>query len=420
MIVPVLAFLAFLAASVAAWAALRQGRLREEIAAQRRDIQADLATQLAPLLAAQNLLSRDLAAGREAQLRQQSESLAQSLGDLSRQLQEALAQGRQEQGARLQDLQVMVHAGLEAMQKSNEAKLEQMRLTVDEKLHTTLDQRLGESFKLVSDRLEMVQRGLGEMQTLAQDVGGLKRVLANVKTRGVLGEAQLAQLLEQFLAPGQFEAQKRVKEDSREAVDFAVRLPGGPEPVWIPMDAKFPLDDYQRLLDAQERADLPAMEAMGKELERRLLDQAKSIQEKYINPPLTTHFAILFLPTEGVYAEVLRRPGLFDRVKTNHQVIILGPTNTWAFLNTIQMGFAHFAISQRSLEVWKVLGEVKAEFRRFGDWMDAVQKKLRSASEEMEKVGTRTKQMERKLKDVHALPLDAPLLPALGPGEEED
>jgi len=404
-----LALLAFLAASVAAWAALRQGRLREEIAAQRRDIQADLATQLGPLLAAQNLLSRDLAAGREAQHRMQAESLTRSFGALNQQLQESLAQGRKE-----------LSAGLEAMQHSNEAKLEQMRLTVDEKLHTTLDQRLGESFKLVSDRLEMVQRGLGEMQTLAQDVGGLKRVLANVKTRGVLGEAQLAQLLEQFLAPGQFETQKRVKEDSREAVDFAVRLPGGPEPVWIPMDAKFPLDDYQRLLDAQERADLPAMEALGKDLERHLLEQAKSIQDKYINPPFTTHFAILFLPTEGVYAEVLRRPGLFDRVKANHQVIILGPTNTWAFLNTIQMGFANFAISQRSLEVWKVLGEVKAEFRRFGDWMEAVQKKLRSASEEMEKVGTRTKQMERKLKDVEALPLDAPPIPALGIGDEGD
>jgi DNA recombination protein RmuC len=251
------------------------------------------------------------------------------------------------------------------------------------------------------------------MRTLAQDVGGLKRVLSNVKTRGVLGEAQLGALLEQFLVPGQFEPQRRLTPGSREAVDFAVRLPGpGQEtPVWIPIDAKFPLDDYQRLQDAQDRADLPALELAGRELEKRILEQARSIRDKYVVPPVTTPFALMFLPSEGLYAEVLRRPGLFERVQADFQVVVLGPTTLCAFLNTIQVGFANLAISQRSQEAWKVLGEVKAEFRRFGDWIEAAQRKLQAASEEMDKVGTRTRQMERRLKDVEALP---PLVAAPG------
>ena len=405
--------LALLAACVAAWGALRarpleriREQLLDELARQRRGAQGDLAAQLQPLLQAQHHLASELAGGREQQLRVQAEHLAQRFETLNQQLQDALRQARLEQGARLAEVQAMVQSRLEQLQASNEGKLEQMRLTVDEKLHATLDQRLGESFRLVSDRLELVQRGLGEMRTLAQDVGGLKRVLSNVKTRGVLGEAQLGSLLEQFLVPGQFERQRRLTPGSREAVDFAVRLPGPGQdaPVWIPIDAKFPLDDYQRLQDAQDRADLPALELAGKELEKRIVEQARSIREKYVIPPATTPFALMFLPTEGLYAEVLRRPGLFERVQAEHQVVVLGPATLCAFLNTIQVGFANLAISQRSMEAWKVLGEVKAEFRRFGEWIEAAQRKLQAASEEMDKVGTRTRQMERRLKDVEALP----------------
>jgi DNA recombination protein RmuC len=402
-----------LLAAVAALGVLlrRQGglprQLEESAARQRQELLSQTALLLQPM--AQDLRRLEMAQveGGERLQRLQGEALSQRFGELGTQIQDALRQGRLEQHTRLQEVVGQVQTGLAAIQASTEQRLEAMRLTVDEKLHTTLDQRLGESFKLVSERLELVQRGLGEMQTLALDVGGLKRVLSNVKIRGVLGETQLAGLLEQFLAPGQYQAQVRLRPESRELVDFAVRLPGpdGEAPVWIPIDAKFPMEDYQRLLEAQERADLPAMERAGLELERRILEEARSIQEKYVCPPATTAFGLLFLPTEGLFAEVLRRPGLFEKLQNVHRVVVVGPTTLAAYLNALQMGFMNLAINNRSQEVWKVLGEVKTEFGRFSDWVAGVQSKLQSAAKEMDKVGTRTRVMARRLKDVHELPV---------------
>ena len=334
-------------------------------------------------------------------------------------VQEALALGRSEQARHMEAMQLRMERGLELVRGATEERLERMRQAMDERLRTSLDQRLGESFRQVSERLESVHRGLGEMATLAQDVGGLRRVLGNVKSRGILGEVQLGVMLEQFLAPGQFEAQKRLLPGAREAVDFAVRLPGPEaEPVWIPIDAKFPLEDYQRLQDARERGDQTAAERAGAELERRVLLEAAKISGKYIQPPHTTDFALLFVPAEGLYAEILGRPGLFDRIQREQRVVVVGPTNLCAFLSSLQAGFASHAISQRSSEVWKVLGEVKAEFQRYGGWVQGVQSKLQAAAREMDKMGVRTRQMERKLQGVAemATPLDE----VFEPGPESD
>ncbi|MBP1626948.1 MAG: rmuC [Holophagaceae bacterium] len=336
-----------------------------------------------------------------------------------RQVQEALAMGRAEQGRHLEAMQLRMERGLELLRGTTEERLERMRQSMDERLRTSLDQRLGESFRQVSERLESVHRGLGEMASLAQDVGGLKRVLSNVKSRGVLGEVQLGAVLEQFLAPGQFETQKRLLPGSREAVDFAVRLPGPEgEPVWIPIDAKFPLEDFQRLQEAREREDLEGANRAGADLERRLLLESVKINSKYILPPHTTDFALLFVPTEGLYAEILGRPGLFDRILRKQRVVVVGPTNLCAFLCSLQAGFASHAISQRSGEVWKVLGEVKAEFQRFGGWVEGVQAKLQAAAREMDKVGVRTRQMERKLQGIEEMPTPLePTFDAVSGGE---
>lgn len=305
---------------------------------------------------------------------------------------------------RFERLKLTVEGRLTAMQADNANKLEEMRRTVDEKLHATLEQRLGESFKLVSDRLEQVHRGLGEMQTLAAGVGDLKRVLTNVKTRGTWGEVQLSALLEQLLTADQFAANVATKPGSGERVDFAIRLPGkedGAE-VWLPLDAKFPIEDYQRLIDAQEPV---AIEEAAKAIEVRLKNEAKSIREKYVAPPHTTDFAILYLPIEGLYAEALRRPGLAEVLQREYRVSLAGPTTLAAMLNSLQMGFRTLAIEQRSAEVWAVLGAVKTEFGKFGEALAHTRKKLDEASNSIAKAETRTRQLSRKLKEVEALPV---------------
>ena len=307
---------------------------------------------------------------------------------------------------RFERLKLTVEGRLTAIQADNASKLDEMRRTVDEKLHATLEQRLGESFKLVSDRLEQVHRGLGEMQSLAAGVGDLKRVLSNVKTRGTWGEVQLSALLEQLLTAEQFSANVATRPGSNERVDFAIRLPGKGDgaAVWLPIDAKFPVEDYLRLMDAQERGDPVLVEEAGRAIELRLKNEARSIRDKYVAPPHTTDFALLYLPTEGLYAEALRRPGLADTLQRDWRVSLTGPTTLAAMLNSLQMGFRTLAIEQRSAEVWAVLGAVKTEFGKFGEALAHTRKKLDEASNSISKAETRTRQLSRKLREVEALP----------------
>src|SRR5574343_1021069 len=304
---------------------------------------------------------------------------------------------------RFERLKMTVEGRLTAMQADNANKLEEMRKTVDEKLHATLEQRLGESFKLVSERLEQVHRGLGEMQTLAAGVGDLKKVLVNVKTRGTWGEVQLAALLEQVLTMDQFAANVPTRPGSSERVDFAIRLPGKDDGavVWLPIDATFPIEDYQRLIDATEPA---AIEEAAKAIETRLKNEARSIRDKYVAPPHTTDFAVLYLPIEGLYAEALRRPGLAEALQLDHRITLAGPTTLAASLNSLQMGFRTLPIEQRSAEVWAVLGAVKTEFGKFGEALAHTKKKLDEASNSISKAEVRTRQLSRKLKEVEALP----------------
>lgn len=322
-----------------------------------------------------------------------------------RQLQQAEStRSREAMEARLGEVRQALEVRLSELQQGNETKLEQMRATVDEKLHATLETRLGESFKLVSERLEQVHAGLGEMRTLAVGVGDLKRVLGNVKTRGVIGEAQLAALLDELLTVEQYAANVPTRPGSSERVEFAVKLPGaGDQPVWLPIDAKFPREDYERLLDAQDRADAEAAAAAGQALEQRIRQEAKKIAEKYIAPPYSTDFAVLFLPTEGLYAEVLRRPGLFEAVQREHRVVIAGPTTLSALLNSLRMGFRTLAIEKRSSEVWQVLGAVRTEFGKFGSVLEAVQKQVATVGNTLEKAGVRSRAIEKRLKNVEAL-----------------
>jgi DNA recombination protein RmuC len=324
-----------------------------------------------------------------------AEALGQRLNELTQ---------RNEQ--RIGEMRATLEQKLRELQVGNEAKLEQMRATVDEKLQSTLETRLGESFRLVSERLEHVQRGLGEMQQLATGVGDLKRVLTNVKSRGVFGEVQLAGLLEQVFAPDQYAANVATIPGSSERVEFAVRFPGssGDTPVWLPIDAKFPREDYERLLDAQERADGEAARNAGDALERRVRLEAQRICDKYVAAPHTTEFAILFLPTEGLYAEVLRRPGLVEALQRDCRIAIAGPTTLLALMTSFQMGFRTLAIEKRSSEVWRTLGAVKTEFGKFGDVLDGVQKKLAEASNKIEQTGVRTRAIQRSLRDVESLP----------------
>ena len=319
-----------------------------------------------------------------------------------------LSVANQSNETRFETLRGTVEKQLAAIQADNQTKLEQMRATVDEKLHATLEKRLGESFKLVSDRLEMVHKGLGDMQTLASGVGDLKKVLTNVKTRGMWGEVQLAQLLEQMLTPDQYDTHVRTKPGSADHVEFAIKFPGREEDpdafVWLPIDAKFPQDIYQRLVDAQDKADGEAVERESKQLEMALKKEAKLIQSKYVAPPHTTDFAVLFLPTEGLYAEVLRRPGLHDSLQRDFRVMVTGPTTLSALLNSLQMGFRTLAIEKRSSEVWSILAAVKSEFGKFGDILDKTQKKLQEAGNTIENAARKSRTIQRKLRDVEILP----------------
>ncbi len=308
---------------------------------------------------------------------------------------------------RLESMRQTVETKLSELQADNTAKLEQMRATVDEKLHHTLERRFGESFRLVSEHLEQVQKGLGEMQTLAAGVGDLKRVLANVKVRGTMGEVQLESLLEQTLTRDQYRQNVATTPAGRERVDFAIWLPGGhdrDQGIWLPVDAKFPLEDYQRLLDSEEAGDQAGMLDAGKQLEARVRQEARSIREKYVHPPFTTDFAILFVPIEGLFAEILRRPGLWDALQREYRVIVTGPTTISALLNSLQMGFRTLAIEQRSSEVWILLATVKEEFGKFGDILERTQKKLQEASSTIDTAAVRSRAIERKLRSVETLP----------------
>ena len=342
---------------------------------------------------------------------QQIDALAQQLALLQKSLTDSLAlqvQGLSEANARrLAEMRGTMETQLAQLQQSNAAKLDEMRQTVDEKLQATLQARLGESFKQVAERLEQVHKGLGEMHTLAQGVGDLKHLLTNVKTRGMFGEAQLGALLEQVLAPEQYAAQVATRPGDKNRVDFAIRLPGRSDdgqPVWLPIDAKFPNEDYERLLDAQGRADAAAAELAARALEARVKLEAKSIADKYLEPPHTTDFAVMFLPTEGLYAEVLRRPGLMELLQREHRVTLAGPTTLMAMLNSLQMGFRTLALEKRSSEVWQVLGAVKTEFGKFGDVLSKVRNQTQTVLNTLDQAQTRTNVMNRALRQVDALP----------------
>lgn len=335
------------------------------------------------------------------------EELAGSLGQFTQTLQHQLSTLTQSNEQRLEAVRATVEQRLELLRTDNTQKLEQMRATVDEKLHTTLEHRLGESFKLVSDRLEQVHKGLGEMQTLATGVGDLKKVLTNVKSRGGWGEVQLGALLEEFLSPGQYAKNVATRPGSAERVEYAIKFPGRGEdgtPCWLPVDAKFPLEDYQRLQDAIERADVAAVDLNRRALEDFFKTEARRIRDKYIEPPHTTDFAILFIPTEGLYAEALARPGLADSLQRDCRVMLAGPSNLHAFLNSLQLGFRTLAIEKRSTEVWRVLGAVKTEFGKFGELLQKTRKQLDTVSNTLGGAEVRTRAIERKLRGVEELP----------------
>ncbi len=353
-----------------------------------------------------------------AQTRQeQTQTMTQTLGvlqqTLTQQLTQQLGQLGESNARRMLDVRDVLDKQLEALQKSNSAKLDEMRQTVDEKLQTTLQARLGESFKQVAERLELVHRGLGEMQSLAQGVGDLKHLLTNVKTRGIFGEAQLGALIEQIFVAEQYGVQVATKPNSRERVDYAIKMPGrgsdmagSPSQLWLPIDAKFPTEDFERLLDAQERADAAGAEVAGKALEMRIRAEAKSISEKYIEPPYTTDFAILFLPSESLYAEVLRRPGLMDSLQRDYRITLAGPTTLLALLNALQMGFRTLAMEKRSSEIRQVLGAVKTEFGKFGAVLTNLRKQTNTVLASIDEADTRNRVMTRALRDVEAAPED--------------
>jgi DNA recombination protein RmuC len=365
-----------------------------------------------------------LQTGLTGQLTQASGLNTEQLGQYGRNMQEQLAHLGQRTQAALAEVRGTLEQRLQALQVGNEAKLDQIRATVDEKLQSTLETRLGESFRLVSERLEQVHQGLGEMQSLAAGVGDLKRVLGNVKVRGIFGEAQLGALLEQVLLPGQYATNQITRPGSNDRVEFAVKMPGrgGGETVWLPIDAKFPAEDYGRLQIAQEQGDPLLVEAAAQALENRIRLDARTIHDKYVAPPHTTDFAILFVPSESLFAEILRRPGLIESLNRERRIVIAGPTTLFAMLNTLQMGFRTLAIEQRSAEVWRLLGAVKTEFGRFGEWLGKVRDQVQTVSRSLEAADTRARQMQRALKDVEALPSDqaTQMLPALDPPEPDE
>lgn len=366
---------------------------REEAARAARESREELA---ASLERANSTISASLTALSELQ-RSQLEAVNRQLADLG-----------ESNTAALERVRATVDARIKELQEGNERKLEEMRRTVDEKLHDTLEKRLGESFKLVSERLEAVHHGLGEMQKLAADVGGLKQVLTNVKARGTWAEVQLGYLLEETLAPAQYERNVRTRPDSTDFVEFAVRLPGSKDDpdsvVYLPIDSKFPQEDYARLQEATDAGDPVAVQRATDALMRAVRTQAQTISAKYLNPPLTTDFAIMFLPTEGLYAEVLRQPGLVEELQQRYRVTVAGPTTLTALLNALRMGFQTLAIEQRSAEVWRILGAVKTEFGKFSEVLAKVKRQLQTAERTIGQTETRTRAMERQLRDVEGLP----------------
>jgi DNA recombination protein RmuC len=367
-------------------------RDRVETLRQARELREEVGQRIEALRESTDKSARDM----RTEVTDQLERFRTSLSEIS-----------QAQDKRLEAIRETLDAKVKELQESNALKLDEMRKTVDEKLHGALEKRLGESFKQVSERLEVVHKGLGEMQSLASGVGDLKRLMSNVKTRGTWGEMQLGSLLENFLAPEQFASNVETLPESGERVEFAIRLPGrddGEGTVWLPVDAKFPQEDYQRLLEAEEQGDGAALEVARKGLERAVRLSAKEIASKYVNPPHTTDFAILFVPVESLYAELLRRPGLVNGIQHEMKVVLSGPTTFAALLNSLQMGFRTLAIQQRTSEVWEVLGAVKAEFGKFGQVLDKVQKKLNEANNVMETAKRRSRVMQRKLKEVEAMP----------------
>lgn len=383
-----------------------KGRL-EAIGAQNERLERELRTELARSRAETNQnakIAREELAGNLSHFAQTLQNQLASGANLQNDRLSTLTQSNEQ---RLEAVRATVEQRLELLRTDNTQKLEQMRATVDEKLHAALEHRLGESFKLVSDRLEQVHKGLGEMQSLATGVGDLKRVLTNVKSRGGWGEVQLGALLEEFLSPGQFAKNVTTRPGSDDRVEYAIRFPGRGEdgtPCWLPIDAKFPLEDYQRLQDAIERADVAAVDLSRRALEDFFKTEARKIRDKYIEPPHTTDFAILFIPTEGLYAEALARPGLADSLQRDCRVMLAGPSNLHAFLNSLQLGFRTLAIEQRSSEVWKRLAAVKTEFAKFGEVLAATKKKLELASDSIGAAEVRTRAIARQLRDVEALP----------------
>jgi DNA recombination protein RmuC len=350
-------------------------------------------------------LSRTEIAASEKRLREELSGSFKGLGDsIDKRMSELINKNDN----KMDKVKESVEKKLELIQKDNSEKLEKMRATVDEKLHATLEKRFGESFKVVSDRLEAVHKGLGEMQNLAIGVGDLKKVLSNVKSRGTWGEAQLGNLIEEILTPEQYEKNVKTKKTGRENVEFAIKLPGNDEDlkqVWLPIDAKFPLEDYQRLVEAQEQGNLLLIEELSKSLETRIKSEAKDIRDKYLEPPYTTDFGILFVPIESLYAEILRRPGLFEQIRREHRVIIAGPTTTQVILNSLQMGFRTLTIQKRSSEVWSLLSVVKSEFDKFGDLLEKTHKKIQEAGNTIEAAVTKTRTIEKKLNKVQNIPI---------------
>lgn len=347
----------------------------------------------------------------------QRSELRQTLGQVRTEIDAKLGAMADGNARRHLQLQTLMQEQMDKLRAGNEAKLEQMRETVDEKLQGTLEKRLGESFELVSKRLEMVQQGLGEMQSLAQDVGGLKRVLTNVKSRGTWGEVQLERQLEDILTGDQYEQNVMIVPGSREAVEFAVILPGRADgTIYLPIDSKLPQEDYERLLDAQESGDKAAVEQASRALDKAIIEQAKLISGKYIAPPHSTDFAIMYLPTEGLFAEVVRRPGLASKLQTEHRVLVTGPTTLMSLLNSLQMGFRTLAIEKRSSEVWQVLAAAKDEFRKYGDVWDKLGKQLSAAQNTVQAAGTRTRAVERTLRDVESVNVEPTTLPGIMPG----
>jgi DNA recombination protein RmuC len=401
-----------------------ESELRREMAEGSRTARQELQQTLATFQEALTSQGAEATRTQNAQIDAFAQQLVQLRGTLGDTLTRQLQDLSEANSRRLAEVRTTLETQLIQLQQGNATKLDEMRATVDEKLQSTLQARLGESFKQVADRLEQVHKGLGEMQTLAQGVGDLKHLLTNVKTRGMFGEAQLASLLEQVFAPDQYATQVITKPGSRNVVDFAIKLPGRGNdgvPCWLPIDAKFPNEDYERLLDAQQRADAEGAELAARGLEQRIKLEAKSMADKYLEPPHTTDFAILFLPTEGLYAEVLRRPGLMEVLQREYRVTLAGPTTLMAMLNSLQMGFRTLALEKRSSEVWQVLGAVKTEFGKFGDVLAKVKSQTQTVLNTLDGAETRTRAMGRALKAVEALPQDqaSALLP-LDPPDSED